>query len=130
MKTEAEMEGGGHKPRDPWSPQSWKRQEGPYPGASGGTSALHHLDGGFPGIPGAQVRGRERRGEGSERLVAGLEDRQFPTAALGPVPSLPRLLLTLGLCCVAVLSRSVVFSSLRAHGLQPTSFLCPFGFSR
>lgn len=28
----------------PGAPQSWKRQEEPYPGASGGTSILEHLD--------------------------------------------------------------------------------------
>ena len=33
------------------------------------------------------------------------------------------------LCC-AVLSRSVVSSSLRSHGLQPTRLLCPWDFSR
>ena len=33
------------------------------------------------------------------------------------------------LCCV-VLSRSVMSDSLRPHGLQPTTLLCPQGFSR
>ena len=31
---------------------------------------------------------------------------------------------------LAVLSRSVVFDSLRPHGLWPTRLLCPWGFSR
>ena len=41
-----EAEGGRRGPQapGPLEPQSWRRQEGPYPGASGGTSALRHLD--------------------------------------------------------------------------------------
>ena len=44
MKMEAEMGGRGPQALGPLEPQSWRRQEGPYPGASGGTSALRHLD--------------------------------------------------------------------------------------
>lgn len=45
MKTEAEMEGGVTGPRDPLEPPKLEKvQEGPYAGASGGTSVLHHLD--------------------------------------------------------------------------------------
>ena len=44
MKMEAEGVGRGPQAPGPLEPQSWRRQEGPYPGASGGTSALHHLD--------------------------------------------------------------------------------------
>ena len=31
-------------PGTPGAPRSWKRREGPSPGASGGTAALGHLD--------------------------------------------------------------------------------------
>ena len=31
-------------PGTPGAPRSWKRQEGPSPGASGGSSTLGHLD--------------------------------------------------------------------------------------
>ena len=37
------MEGGSHSLGTPGHPRSWKGQEGPSPGASGGTSALRHL---------------------------------------------------------------------------------------
>ena len=40
MKMKAEM-GGGRKPREPWSPRNWKKQEGPHPEVTGGP---HHLD--------------------------------------------------------------------------------------
>ena len=43
-KTEAEMGGNRPQAQGPRRPRSWKRQKGPYPGDSGGTSALHHLD--------------------------------------------------------------------------------------
>ena len=36
-------EGGGHQPRASWSTQTWKGQEGPSPGASGGYTALGPL---------------------------------------------------------------------------------------
>ena len=46
METEAET--GGRRPpaqgRTPGAPRSWKRWEGPSPGASAGSSALSHLD--------------------------------------------------------------------------------------
>ena len=44
VKMEAEMGGRGPQAAGPLEPQSWKRQEEPYPGASRGTSALCHLD--------------------------------------------------------------------------------------
>ena len=37
-------EGGGHKLRDAWSTQNWKRQEEPFSGASGGSAVLGHPD--------------------------------------------------------------------------------------
>ena len=46
METEAET--GGRRPpaqgETPGAPRSWKRQEGPSPGASAGSSALGHCD--------------------------------------------------------------------------------------
>ena len=45
METEEEM-GGRRPPAQGWTPgapRSWKRQEGPCPGASAGSSALGHL---------------------------------------------------------------------------------------
>ena len=38
---EDEGKDGGCKPRDPWSPRNWEKQEGPRSGAPGGP---HHLD--------------------------------------------------------------------------------------
>ena len=43
-KMEAEVGRRGPKALGPLEPQSWRRQEGLCPGASGGTSALCHLD--------------------------------------------------------------------------------------
>lgn len=57
MKTEAEMGGTWPHPRDAWSPRSWERQEGHFPGASGGSTALPHLDLRGPAPPGFQTPG-------------------------------------------------------------------------
>ena len=37
-------EGGAASPGNSWGPRSWKRQEGPSPGALGGSAAQRHLD--------------------------------------------------------------------------------------
>lgn len=44
MEVEAEMAQCGHKPRLPGAARSWERQEGPSPGACGGSEAVGHLD--------------------------------------------------------------------------------------
>ena len=40
MKMKAEM-GGGHKPREPWSPRNWKKQKGSDAGAPRGSYHLY-----------------------------------------------------------------------------------------
>ena len=55
LKPRQTREGRGHKPRDAWSPRSWKRQDGPFPGTSGGTTVLPLLDLIGPALPRSQL---------------------------------------------------------------------------
>ena len=81
--------------------------------------------------PGSSVHG-ESPGKNSGVGCHALLPRIFPTQ--GSNPSLFCLLHwqvgSLPLVCCAVLGHSVVSDSLQPHGLQPTSLLCPWGFSR
>ena len=74
MEMGQRWEGGGHKPRDAWSPKNWKRREGPSTGASGGSTAL-----GSPDL--RHLVSRTERGQAS--FVLSLCVCSFVTAAPG-----------------------------------------------